>query len=88
MKIKEVAKAFANKKPLTVGNASTDGNTYQLFGNTIAYRVGGSVIIDWCGYYTTSTARHLNNLAQALDADMRFSFAQARDKAEKCVTLV
>jgi hypothetical protein len=87
MKIDAVAKAFANNKALVVGNASTDGSVYKLFGNTIAYRVGGSVIIDWCGYYTMSTARHLNNIAKATGANVRFSFAQARDKAETCLTL-
>jgi hypothetical protein len=87
MKVKQVAQAFAAGKKLSVGNASTDGETYQLFGNTIARRVNGSVIIDWCGWYSVSTARHINNIANAIGSPKRVSYAQAREGGHTCVLL-
>jgi hypothetical protein len=80
MNTEGTAQAFANKKSGKCHNAVTDGQTYKLHGNTIAEWVNGSVIINWCGWYTSTTARHLNEVLAALGSNHRVSYAQAREE--------
>ena len=83
MTIEHVAKQFVEGKQGKCHNSTTDGTTYWLHGHPIARKVeGGSVIISWCGWYTRTTASHLNAVAQAYGSDKRFSYAQAREAGE------
>lgn len=66
MTIKQVAEAFAAGREAKCHNASTDGNSYLLHGKQIAYKSGGYIIADWCGYYTVTTANHLSKIAAAI----------------------
>ena len=93
MTIQSVAKAFANGKHAQCHNARTDGRSYWLYGNRIAtfedvpdlpkesYHQGMSLAsFDWCGWFTATTANHLNHIAKALDSHgARFGYARARD---------
>jgi hypothetical protein len=78
----EAANAFIAGKQGKTHNSKTDGTTYWLHGHPIAHKVGGSVIVSWCGWHTRTTAAHINAIAQAYGSDKRFSYAQARDKGE------
>lgn len=81
MSIKDVANAFIAGKQNSCHNSRTDGQTYWLHGNPIARKVeAGSVIISWCGWYTRTTASHLNAIATAYGSCERFSYAQAREE--------
>lgn len=81
MIIKDVAKAFIEGKQGKCHNSTTDGKTYWLHGHPIARKVeGGSVIISWCGWYTRTTASHINAIARAYGSGNRFSYSYARDK--------
>lgn len=88
MSIKDVANAFIAGKQGQCHNSKTDGTTYWLHGNPIARKIdGGSVIISWCGWYTPTTANHLNAIARAYGTGNRFSYAYARDKGVTNVML-
>lgn len=78
MKTAELAKAFANQRIGKSHNAMTDGQTYKLHGHAIAEWANGSVIINWCGWYTSTTARHLNAILKATGKDLRVSYTQAK----------
>ena len=93
MTIQSVAQAFANGKPAHCHNAHTDGRSYWLHGHRIAtfedvpdlpkescHQGMSLASFDWCGWFTPTTANHLNHIAEALDSrDRRFSYALARD---------
>jgi hypothetical protein len=80
--IKSTAHAFVNQKKAKCHNATTDGRTYKLHGHAIAEWVDGSVIINWCGWYTPTTANHLNKILRELGKDYRVSYAQARERRD------
>lgn len=82
MTIKKTAKAFANHQAFKCHNATTDGQTYRLHGHAIAEWSNGSVIINWCGWYTPTTANHLNAILEALGRTYRVSYAQARNEGQ------
>ena len=82
MDMKQLAQAFANGKAGRCHNAHTDGVTYTLHQSPIAVRHDGAVVFHWHGFYTKSTANHMNHILRAFGADFRVSFAQARDKRE------
>lgn len=77
-----IARAFANGQPGHCHNARTDGVTYTLHDSPIAVRQGDAVVFHWHGFYTRTTANHMNAVLRAFGADFRVSFAQARDKRE------
>lgn len=80
MSIQRVAQAFMQGKPATSHNSKTDGVSYWLHGNKIAEKgYKGSVIIHWCGWYTRTTANHLNHIAKAFGHMRRFSAKVAKD---------
>jgi hypothetical protein len=82
--VEQVARAFVQGKAMKAGNAATDGKVYTLFGNVIA-RHGDAqrrgIQGDWCGWYSVSTARHLNEIADAIGNGRRYSYAAARQQA-------
>lgn len=80
MKIENVAKCFASGKPAKCHNAWTDGKLYRLHGNLIAENKDGIFYFNWRGYYTRTTANHLNHIHKALKCESpRFSYARERD---------
>ena len=80
MSIQRVAQAFMQGKPATSHNSKTDGSSYWLHGNKIAEKgIGGSVIIHWCGWYTPTTANHLNHISKVYSCNRRFSAKMAKD---------
>lgn len=78
MKNKEVARSFVAGERCRAGNAHTDGQAYYLHENPIVVKNGGKYTFYWFGYYTQTTARHMNNVLSALDAPFRVSYAEAR----------
>jgi hypothetical protein len=82
MDMKQIAQAFANGKAGTCHNARTDGVTYTLHNSPIVVRQGNAVVFHWHGFYTKTTAAHMNHILRAFGAEFRVSFAQARDKRE------
>lgn len=76
----QVADAFAAGKPAKCHNAKTCGQHYLLHGNEIATRMpDGSVHFSWCGWYTPTTAAHMNSILRALGSG-RVSYAKHRDE--------
>lgn len=75
----ELAQAFAHRKVGRCHNAHTDGTVYVLHTSPIATWVGDQVQFYWHGYYTTTTAAHMNTILKALGASFRVSHAAARD---------
>lgn len=72
-----IAHAFAGGYNGTCHNAVTDGQTYWLHGHPIAVKEGDSVVFYWHGYYTKTTASHMNGLLKALGAPIRVSHSAA-----------
>lgn len=80
MSIQRVATAFMQGRAATSHNSKTDGQSYWLHGNKIAQKgIEGSVIINWCGWHTRTTANHLNIIAKVYNWNTRFSAKMARD---------
>lgn len=75
----ELAKAFVAGGSGSCHNAVTDGSRYLLHGHAIAVKEGKGVVFFWHGYYTTTTASHMNEILRALGAPFRVSYANARD---------
>ena len=55
------------------------GDVYTLHQSPIAVHEKDSVVFFWHGYYTPTTASHMNAILKALGASFRVSYAQARD---------
>ena len=55
------------------------GFGYWLHGHLIAERIGQSLNLNWCGWYTGTTARHMKAVADAVGARVRISYAADRD---------
>lgn len=75
----ELAQAFVRRKVGRCHNAHTDGTVYVLHESPIAKWVGDQVQFYWHGYYTPTTASHMNEILRALGAGFRVSYAAARD---------
>lgn len=78
--IDQVAHAFATGHTLSSHNSRTDGMNYYLHWNRIAERIGAHhVYFTWCGWYSVTTANHMNKVLEALRVPTRVSYAKARD---------
>lgn len=96
MDIQELAQAFAaGRTSGSCHNATINEHGYWLHGNLIASLGGFSVMGDWCGYYTRTTASHLNAIAEAcISKGMKratphkVSYAEARNSGTKQFNLV
>ena len=75
----DMAWRFINRKPARCHNAHTDGTVYVLHESPIAKWVDDQVQFYWHGYYTKTTASHMNEILRALGAGFRVSYAAARD---------
>jgi len=56
------------------------GTEYLLHGNRICRKgdAGNALHFDWCGWYTPTTANHMNAILRAAGKDIRVSYSQAR----------
>lgn len=91
MQTKQLAAAFIEGRKGSCHNATSNGTEYSLHGHVICRAVqlaeGLPVdfTFDWCGWYTSTTARHMNAILDAIGftADgtrcPRVSYSQARD---------
>ena len=66
--VQQVAEAFVGSKVARCGNATTDGVTYRLHGNIIAIDTPEGILFNWCGWYTPTTANHMNEILRAMYA--------------------
>lgn len=85
MNMEELANAFANGKPGKCQNATTDGTIYVLHRTVIARRIAPDQIqIDWSGFYTKTTANHINNILKAAGyTGQRVGYASARNPSNE-----
>ena len=79
----ELARAFVEGRCGTCHNAFTDGQTYTLHKSPIVVKCGNQYQFYWHGYYTPTTASHMNAVLKALGAPLRASYAQARDSGQE-----
>lgn len=79
MTIKKCAKAFMEGRKAACHNSTTDGKVYLLHGHRIAERHTTSVTFYWCGWYTMTTANHINHILRQMNAEFRVSFTRDRD---------
>jgi hypothetical protein len=85
--IEQTAQAFVNGKSARCHNAHTDGQRYTLHRTVIVYRnEQGQLVTDWGGFYTRTTASHMNAVLKAFGSARRVSYAKARDSNEGKVT--
>jgi hypothetical protein len=82
MDLKRITQAFANGQPGHCHNARTDGTKYVLHQSPIVVRQGDAVVFHWHGFYTRTTAAHMNEVLRAFGADFRASFSRARDTGQ------
>lgn len=76
----ETARAFVRGEPGKCHNATTDGQTYFLHGHPIVVKSGRRVVFYWCGFYTRTTAAHMNEVLKVLGVQFaHMSYAAARD---------
>lgn len=79
MNIDTVAKAFINGQRAACHNSKTDGMSYWLHGHMIAKKTEQGFVLNWCGWYTRTTANHMNKILKAAGKNVRVSYAEARD---------
>lgn len=60
-------------------------NEYRLHGNVIARQDSqhGVITFDWCGWYTPTTANHINEILKAAGCPRRVSYTQAKRQGIK-----
>ena len=76
--IKDVAEAFAMGRMKKNKTAFTDGQTYTLHSTDIVHKVPGGVELNWGGWYTPTTANHMNAVLAALGISRGVSYSAAR----------
>lgn len=79
----ELARAFIAGRPGRCHNAHTDGQTYTPHTSPIVVKNGNALLFFWHGYYTRTTASHMNEVLRAAGADFRVSYAIARDTGDE-----
>jgi hypothetical protein len=89
MNKQQTAKTFITSKAGACHNAKTDGTEYRLHGHVIARKDGGNIVFNWCGWYTPTTASHMNAILKELPGCIiRVSYAKARDTGETTFTVM
>jgi hypothetical protein len=79
MRIADVAKAFVEGRAAKSGNSRTDGREYVLHNTVIARKIRDTVEFNWGGWYTSTTANHMNYIIGAGKLGYGVSYATARD---------
>lgn len=82
MNINELAQAFVAGQQGKCHNAATDGRTYILHASPIVVKTNTEYQFYWHGYYTRTTAAHMNEVLRAAGAPFRVSYADARRRGE------
>jgi hypothetical protein len=82
MNKQQLARAFIAGDSGSCHNATTDGSKYLLHGHAIAVKTDGGVVFFWHGFWTITTASHMNDILRALGAPFRVSYANARDNKD------
>lgn len=77
--VEQTARAFAAGKSAKCHNAHTDGTKYTLHKSVIAERNSNTLYIDWCGFYTPTTAAHINAVLAAFGVNVKLSYSSARN---------
>lgn len=81
--IQQVAEAFAKGLTAKSHNSSTNGTAYYLHGHRIAEKVDAHhVRFDWCGWYTPTTANHMNYLLRAIGSQIKVSWSQRHESGD------
>lgn len=76
----EIAINLLCGRPAHCHDAHTNGNAYVLHETTICSRnPDGTYTFNWGGFYTATTASHMNAILAGMNAPFRVSYAQARD---------
>lgn len=65
-----IARAFAEGRPASSGNTTTDGSVVLLHGNRIAWRQDGTIYATLAGWSTVTTRERINSLARALGSSV------------------
>lgn len=60
-----IARAFAEGRPASSGNTTTDGSVVLLHGNRIAWRSDGVIWASLCGWPTPTTRERINAVSLA-----------------------
>lgn len=60
---------------------------YRLHNNVIARMYADKMVFDWCGWYTPTTANHMNNILTVMGSSKRVSYAHARDSGDTTFTV-
>lgn len=79
MNKRQLAAAFAAGKTGACHNAHTDGTRYRLHRSDIVRKEAGRYVFDWSGWYTPTTASHMNEVLRAINANIRVAYSTARD---------
>jgi hypothetical protein len=86
--IAQTAQAFAEQRSARCHNAVATDNTYLLHGHPIAqWQPDGTLLLDWCGWYTRTTAAHMNAVLEACGFTFRVSYADARGRGVSTLQL-
>lgn len=88
MTIEQVAKAFVAGNIAKCHNANTDGEKYWLHGNCIAEKTKAGIRLNWCGWYTPTTANHMKKIAREYGYFIHFNAADARKQCLTFETLI
>jgi hypothetical protein len=82
MNINELARAFVAGQQGKCHNAHTDGRTYVLHDSPIVVKTDTEYQFYWHGYYTKTTAAHMNEVLYVAGAPFRVGYADARRRGE------
>lgn len=80
MTVAQLAAAFAQRQEGRCHNAHSTGSQYILHKTVIAeWTIDESLRLSWGGYYTATTANHLNHILKAAGKSVRVSRKAARE---------
>lgn len=75
--ISKTAQSFIDGKATRCHNAVTNGKQYLLHSTVICEKQGNKYVFNWGGYYTNTTANHMNFILSLLGKP-RISYAKHR----------
>ena len=83
MNMIDLAEAFVFGKPGRCHNAYSDGKTYTLHTSPIVRRVTPREYhFYWHGFYTVTTANHMNNVLRLIGTGIRVSYSNAKKQGQ------
>lgn len=78
----QLAKTFIRGDSGSCHNAHTDGQVYTLHKSPIVVKCGSQYQFYWHGYYTNTTASHMNEVLGLLGAPFRVGWTDAKRRGE------